>query len=155
MKNRRGPGRGTRMGKGIQSGSTWVTMPSGVTMSALGISGSSGVISPTALGRLDSLAGPAIGGVSLSALLMSTNITDWAATPVAIVTGLSSVLTFTGLYRVDALRSLPLTSTSTLGVIWKQSGTPGTVTASVYTTAATGVAIQQGGGSISWIAMGY
>jgi len=154
MANRRGPGRGTRLGKGVISGSTYTTMPSGVTVSSQGISGSSGTISTTSLGYLDSLAGPAIGGVSLSALLMATNVTPWDATPVAIVTGLTTVLTFTGAYRVDAARSLPLTSTSALGVIYKQSGTAGNVTASVYTTAATGVAIAQSGGSISWLAMG-
>ncbi len=154
MPNRRGVGRGTRHGKGIQSGSTFTTMPSGVTLSAQGISGSSGVISPTALGNLDSLAGPAIGGVSLSGLMMATNLSHWGGTPVAIATGLSTVLTFTGAYRISPNVAQSQVS-DTLGVIWKQDDDAGVVTAAVYANGATGVEIQQTGGSIAWVAMGY
>jgi len=157
MANRRGPGRGTRLGKGVISGSTYTTMPSGTSISALGISGSSGTISPTQLGYLDSLAGPVVGGVSLSGLLMSANITHWAGTPVLIATGLSTVLSFEGNYRVSSTTTISAISKTTgiFNVTYKPSGTAGSVTASLYVTGPAGVGIKPSGGSLSWLAMGY
>ncbi len=156
MANRRGIGRGTRHGKGVQSGSTFTTMPSGVTMSSQGISGSSGVISPAILGTLDSLAGPVIGGVSLTGLLVASNLTHWGGTPILIATGLSNILTFSGSYRVSATTSLPYVGSVSgiFTVTSKPTGTAGEVTAALYVTSPAGVGLKQSGGSLSWLAFG-
>ena len=157
--------RGTRVskytgGNAVISGTTWASQPSGTTIDYQGVTarqfgdGTSTLVAAD-LVNLASIAGPAIGATSQSALLVSADVTNWAGASVAIDTGLTTILSFQGTYRTtDAVADNSAVSTYQ-GVQYFPSATAGIVTAAIYAQAVAGtLAIAGAGGSISWMAIG-
>ena len=107
---RSGAGRGTRMGRGVLSGTTIKRIPSGVTLDAGGFGYSSGTfVTPTELGYLDGAAGYVLSG-NTAGLKWSHGLMDHANNR---STGVSKALTVdTGLTTIYFANS---TLYSTLG----------------------------------------
>jgi len=150
MARSKGTGRGSRLSqRGILSGATIATVPSGVTIAQGGIVYSNTTaISPTEVGYLDGCAGAAIAGTA-AGYIIAGGIADWAGASVLITTGLTTVTAFTGSWYRD-----PATATTqAASVEWVQHGvTVGAVTAALMYGSTT--ALFPSGGSLAWMAFG-
>ena len=155
--------RGTRISRYVDgdadvSGTTLASQPSGTTIDYQGVTatqfgdGTSTLVAAD-LVNLASIAGPAIGATSVSALRISSDVTNWAGASVAIATGLTTIVSFVATYRItDGGADV----SEAQAVQYFPSATAGVVTASLYAQAdPTGtLAIAAAGGSIGWMAIG-
>ncbi len=126
---RSGKGRGTRKGRGILSGTTLATKPSGVTLDA--------------------------GGVNLgnSMFKMSGGSITWAGTTIVVNTGLTSVAYF----KATLGRTGAGNVSGALGCEWTETGHDGLVTTLLRAEAthvAPGATLPAAAGSMTWMAFG-
>jgi len=156
MARSKGTGRGSRLSqRGILSGATIATVPSGVTLAEGGLlySGNTG-ITPTEVGYLDGAGGVVMAGTAAGGIFAG-GIANWAGSSVLISTGLTTVTTFVGsLYNDPA--SAP---TAAYGVEWVQHSittSDGSVTAGLMYggTSLTPAVLKSSGGSLAWMAFG-
>uniref|UniRef100_A0A6M3JVW5 Uncharacterized protein n=1 Tax=viral metagenome TaxID=1070528 RepID=A0A6M3JVW5_9ZZZZ len=89
-RTRRPLARGTRRSSGIESGVTFATNPSGVTVDNQGITTGTGLISTAELDYLTGSAGYTIGNPAAAKLCVS-GVSAWAGTTVTLVTGLTAI----------------------------------------------------------------
>jgi len=169
---RRGPGRGSRMGKGVLSGSTLAVVPSGVTIDKQGIEYSAGTfITPTEIGYLDGQAGYGVAYTTAAGYRVAYGLTDVANSGVSqgtgsvssileVATGLTTVLGFWGSVY-DATSDMHKSSVS-IYLDWQKNATYTSrvtvVTAVEAAAAGTGGATPYNlfntGVSLSWLAFG-
>jgi len=89
-RTRRPSARGTRRSSGIESGVTWASNPSGVTIGTAGLETVSGLITPTELNYINGSAGYSIGNTAAGKLVTS-GVTYYTGTTKTIFTGLSTI----------------------------------------------------------------
>ena len=89
-RTRRPLARGTRRSSGIESGVTWATNPSGVTVDNQGITTGTGLISTAELDYLTGSVGYSVGNPAAAKLCVS-GVSYWAGTTVTLVTGLTAI----------------------------------------------------------------
>uniref|UniRef100_A0A6M3IEQ8 Uncharacterized protein n=1 Tax=viral metagenome TaxID=1070528 RepID=A0A6M3IEQ8_9ZZZZ len=82
--------RGTRRSSGIESGVTWATNPSGVTIDNQGITTGTDLISTAELDYLTGSAGYVIGNPAAAKLCVS-GVSYWAGTTITLVSGLTAI----------------------------------------------------------------
>jgi len=152
--------RGTNM-KDLTSGSTFQTNPSGTTIDYQGVVATQftdgiSTLDATDLLNLASIAGPAIGATSVASILMSGDITNWAGASLEISTGLTTIKSFVGNYRIDTVVDNLSAVSTVMAARWIVSATAGIVTAALYSQANVPgtLTITPTGGSIAWIALG-
>jgi len=107
-RTRRANARGTRRSSGIESGVSFGTNPSGVTIGSVGIDVGSGLITLAQLNYLDGLAAYNVGHVS-SGKLMTSGVSAYTGSTLSIVTGLTTLEIFVGSLLVGAASTNPLT----------------------------------------------
>ena len=107
-RTRRAGARGTRRSSGIESGVSWATKPSGVTIDSVGIDAGSGTITLTELNYLNGSAGYIVGNPTAGKLMVS-GVSYWAGATLSIVTGLTALETFVGTIIQSAASTNPLT----------------------------------------------
>jgi len=90
MRTRRPLARGTRDSSGIQSGVTWATNPSGVTMDYQGITTGTGLITAAELDYLTGSTGYTVGNPAAAKLCVS-GISSYAGATVTLNTGLTAI----------------------------------------------------------------
>jgi len=147
---RSGAGRGTRMGKGVLSGTTVGVWPSGVTIAAGGLEYTAGsFLTSTELGYLDGATGYVVTNAT-AGYKVSGGSVQWSGASQLIATGLTSVISFNA--------SLVLSSgVSSPSLEWARSlGVTGGVTAAFVESDPTiGARTLVGsGGSLTWMAFG-
>lgn len=151
---RSGAGRGTRMGRGILSGTTLATIPSGVTADVAGIAyDGTTYVTPTELGYLDGQAGYGI-TYGIAGYEITGGSTRWQGVSEPIAHGFSTLTGFVATYGVHVPavsgNSSPLPVIKTL-----KSPTAGVVTAVVVREMAeTSSSLLASGGTIFWLAFG-
>jgi len=89
-RTRRAGARGTRRSSGIESGVSWATKPSGVTIDTSGINAGAGLITLTELNRLNGATGYSIGNAAAAKLCVSGE-SVWAGTTLNLATGLTTI----------------------------------------------------------------
>ena len=89
-RTRRPLARGTRRSSGIESGVTFATNPSGVTVDNQGITTGTGLISAAELDYLTGSVGYSVGNPAAAKLCVS-GTSYWAGTTVTLVTGLTTI----------------------------------------------------------------
>jgi len=151
-RQRRVDSRGTRRSSGIESGVTWASNPSGVTIGTAGLETASGLITPTELNYINGSVGYVIGNTAAGKLLTS-GVTNWSGNTIALATGLSTIEGFTAEVRDEG------TSIYALVVHAWNLSTPNGVSAGIYfkssETGGGSLAITQAPGcSIAWMAHG-
>ena len=89
-RTRRANARGTRRSSGIESGVTWVTRPSGVTIDSAGINAGSGLLTLAEINSLNSAAGEIVGNAA-AGYLVGSGVSYWAGTTLSLSTGLTTI----------------------------------------------------------------
>ena len=89
-RTRRAGARGTRLSSGIESGVSWTTKPSGVTIDTSGINAGAGLLTLTELNRLNGATGYSIGNAAAAKLCVS-GVSYWAGTTLNLHTGLTTI----------------------------------------------------------------
>jgi len=82
--------RGTRRSSGVESGVTWVTRPSGVTVDTSGINAGAGLLTLAELNRINGAAGYIVGNATAGKLVTS-GVSYWAGTTLNLATGLTTI----------------------------------------------------------------
>ena len=153
-RTRRAKARGTRRSSGIESGVSFGTNPSGVTIGSVGIDVGSGNITLDQLNKLNGLTTYNVGNIA-AGKLMTSGVSAYTGTTLSIVTGLSTLEVFVGSLLVGASSSNPLTmyasnintvaGSCSVGIRYNmgiEAGAP-----ACYTDAANGA-------TVMWIAIG-
>ena len=152
-RTRRPLARGTKSSSGIESGVTWATNPSGVTMDYQGITTSAGLITAAELDYLTGAVGYVTGNPAAAKLCVS-GVSYWAGTTVTLNTGLTSIDHIMTCVINDGIGTQPLiVHTSNV------NNNPGCASASLwYNLGTAGVSLARmiiaPGCSISFIAFG-
>ena len=124
MPRSRGAGRGTRRYKGVQSGVTWATIPSGATITT---------------------AGADFGGGTL--LQWHGGNSAWAGTSLSIAHGFTTLTGFSAGYCETGCTMPPV-------IVTQDDGTAGTVALAVYHAVTSALTIMDSGGTVFWTACG-
>ena len=107
-RTRRHSARGTRRSSGIESGVSFATNPSGVTIGSVGIDAGSGTIILAELNYLNGSAGYIVGNPTAGKLMVS-GVSYWAGATLSIVTGLTALETFIPTIIQGVVSTNPLT----------------------------------------------
>jgi len=149
-RTRRANARGTRRSSGIESGVTWATNPSGVTIDGTGINAGD-LLSLAELNYLNGSVGYVMGNATAGKLITS-GVSYWAGTTLTLATGLTTISSI--------ICSIINEGNSTQALEVKLHGiNGGAASAAIYTTQwSTGVSITSTtnapGCSIAFIAFG-
>ena len=106
-RTRRPLARGKRRSSGIESGVTFATNPSGVSIDNQGITTGTGLISAAEFDYLTGSVGFSVGNPTAAKLLVS-GVSYWAGVTVTLVTGLSSIDALVGSLINDGIGSSSL-----------------------------------------------
>jgi len=149
-----GPGRGTRASqKGVLSGTTLATVPSGVTIDQSGIQHTSGTaITPAELGYLDGQAGYGVAYTATAGFKLSGGTLAWAGASVTIAHNLTTTLqSIVASYEYAAAVSDPLVALGTNNV------STSSVSVAVYghpSSVSAAFGLMASGGTVHWMALG-
>ena len=119
-----GPGRGTRRYKGIQSGTTWATTLSGVTIDNHGIDCGGG-----------------------TQLKWNAGSSAWAGTSLSITHGFTTLTGFSGIFCETGCTMPPV-------IVSQDNGISGGVSLAVYHATTSALTIMDSGGTVFWTAAG-
>ena len=144
--------RGTRRSSGIESGVSWATKPSGVTIDGTGINAGAGLLSLTELNKLNGSIGYVIGNAAAGKLCTS-GVSYWAGVTLTLATGLTTISSLICSVINEGTDSTQALEVNLHGI------NAGAASAAIYTTQwSTGVSIagllRAPGCSIAFIAFG-